>query len=318
MHVLFWGLSFYFIGTYFSISSGLSSIDFIYSISFHICLFPLVYSNLSFLVPRLLQTGKYLWYFLALVCLITVTIFIHELVFGYLVPTFLTEYYIVSFVDTLSLIRIFTIYLIVTSLLKFSKSWFRIQQLEKERMNLELKSLKSQLNPHFLFNGLNNIYALSLQKSDKTSEAILKLSNLLRYTLYEINKEEVSLEQELDNLEYYISLQKLRLKTPSFIHFDISGNTQKVNIAPMILLPILENVFKHGDLSKEVNIELTVEEYISFFCENYIGDKDHPTDSFGGIGLENIKRRLDLLYPDHQLAIKKENEKFCVSLKIPS
>lgn len=314
-HLLFWAASLYFIASFFSISGTLSSIDVIYSISFHSCLIPLVYLNLGLLIPKALQKGRYFLYLSGLIVSVSLTIIIHYLVFEIMIPIVLVDYYIVSFVDTLSLVLVFSIYLALTSLLKFSKSWFRIQQLEKENMRFQLNSLKEQLNPHFLFNGLNSIYALAIQRSEKTPEAILILSELLRFSLYEINKEQVALSQEIKNMEHYLALQKLRLKDPNLIHLYISGEAKDILVPPMIFLPILENAFKHGDLKKAIKISLVISETIQFHCENQIEHKDHPESQQGGIGLENIKKRLDLLYPDALLKIRKEENLFIVQVK---
>lgn len=315
-HLFFWAASLYFIGSYFSVSGTLSSIDIIYAISFHLCLVPLVYLNLGLLVPRALQKRRYFFYLTGLVLSMALTIAIHHMVFEILIPMALVDYYIVSFVDTFSLLVVFGLYLAVTSLLKFSKSWFRIQQLEKENIRFELGALKEQLNPHFLFNGLNSIYALSLQKSEKTSEAILILSELLRFSLYEINKEKVLLTEEIKNVEHYLTLQKLRLQNPELVNFSFKGNPGEYLVPPMLFLPILENAFKHGDLKKEINISLEIEQKLRFRCENYIDKKDHPDKQSGGIGLENIKRRLDLLSSDHSLDIDIKDSQFLVKLEI--
>ncbi len=315
-HILFWAASLYFIGSYFSVSGRLSSIDIIYAFSFHLCLVPLVYLNLGLLIPKALQKGNYYIYALGLMVSLALTIAMHYLVFEILIPVVLIDYYIVSFVDTLSLLLVFGIYLLITSLLKFSKSWFRIQQLEKENIRFQLSALKGQINPHFLFNGLNSIYALSLQKSEKAPEAILLLSELLRFSLYEINKERVTLVQEIRNVEHYLALQKLRLKKPEMVNLSINGNPGDRSISPMLFLPILENAFKHGDHNKDINISLEISETLLFCCENYIDEKDHPEEQVGGIGLENIKRRLDLIYPGHSLDIKKTDSMFTVKLII--
>ncbi len=315
-HILFWVVSFYFIGSYFSVAGTLSSIDYLYSISFHLCLVPLVYLNLGLLIPRLLQEKHYFSYILGLIISMIITVAIHFLVFEILIPLLLIDYYIVSFVDTFSLLIIFSIYVGITSLLKFSKSWFRIQQLEKENIEFELSSLKEQLNPHFLFNGLNSIYALSLQKNEKTPEAVLMLSELLRFSLYESNREKVELTLEIRNIEHYIALQKLRLKNPESIRFSITGVPENTTIAPMLLLPILENAFKHGDLEQPVFIRLRIDKTISFSCENEIDKKDHPDRLPGGIGLENIQRRLHLLYPKHSFSIIRNDSRFTVNLVV--
>lgn len=315
-HIIFWLVSLYFIGSYYSISGTLNSIDFIYSISFHFCLIPLVYLNLGLLIPKSLRVGRYVVYLLGLIVGVASAIVFHDIIFEILIPIFLVDYYIVSFVDTLSLILVLGIYLAITSLLKFSKSWFKIQQLEKENIKFELSSLREQLNPHFLFNGLNSIYALSLQKSGKAPEAVLILSELLRFSLYEIHKEKVELLEEIKNIQHYLALQKLRLKEPELIEFSIKGDPKNISVTPMIFLPIIENAFKHGDLKKVISITFEIGESIQFNCSNQVDQKDHPESETGGIGLGNIKRRLHLLYPDHTLNIGKEKSQFFVQLKM--
>ncbi len=245
-HPVFWVLSIYAVGNYFSISNLLKFIDFFYSFLFHIPLFFLVYVNLRILIPRLLQKGQYVLYGLTALATLAASYLVHELTFEILLPLLPTEYYMVSFTDVEVLITIFAIYLVTSSLIKLSKSWYTLQQVEKEKLSIELNSLKTQVNPHFLFNSLNSIYSQALSKSDQTAETVLELSNLLRYMLYEVGEDKVDLSKELEMMENYIELQKLRLELGTDVKFNISGDVASQKIAPLLFFPLVENAFKHG------------------------------------------------------------------------
>lgn len=198
-------------------------------------------------------------------------------------------------------------------------------QIEREKMSAELSFLKSQVNPHFLFNSLNSIYALSEQKSAKTSEAILLLSNLMRYMLYGSNNGKTEISKEIDCIESYIQLQRLRISSREsiIILVNIKGRELNVLVEPLILIPFIENAFKHGvsyHQRSEVLIDLDVtQEVISLDVKNTkkisVAEGSPVTDS--GIGLINIRRRLDLLYPSrHTLRIEDGKEYFSINLKI--
>lgn len=211
--------------------------------------------------------------------------------------------------------------------IKIVKKWF-IQQQEKhevEKRNLtnELKLLKTQLHPHFLFNTMNNLYALSLEESSKTSAGIAKISELLRSVLYDCNDPEIDLEKEVSLIENFIELEKMRYDKKLDISLLIDGEISGHKIAPMILFTFVENCFKHGLRQKNgspfVNIELSTSKHIiSFITENSISNKLKVTKrKTGGIGLKNVKKRLDLIYADrYSLKINKEENKFRVKLEI--
>ncbi|MFC5625544.1 sensor histidine kinase [Algoriphagus winogradskyi] len=321
-HPVFWILSIYAIGNYFSISSVFKFIDVFYALLFHVPLFFLVYFNLRVLIPRFLDQGKYLLYFLSIPLLLLATYVIHELTFEVMFPLLDSEFYMVSFTEWQVLLSIFLIYLILTTLIKLSKSWYTLQQVEKEKLSLELNSLKTQINPHFLFNSLNSIYSQALAKSDQTSETVLELSNLLRYMLYEVEEDKVPLIKEVEMLENYIELQKLRLEEGSKVGFTIEGDLDRVVIAPLLLFPLVENAFKHGmkDDSKHafIEIKLKVDTGISFSIRNKLGQiDDMEKGKYGGIGLENVKRRLELIYPkSHEFEILKTKSEFRVNLTL--
>ncbi|PZX47103.1 sensor histidine kinase [Algoriphagus chordae] len=321
-HPVFWMLSIYVLANYFSISSIFKFIDILYALLFHVPLFFLVYVNLRVLIPRFLDRGKYLLYFLSIPLLLLATYVIHELTFEVMFPLIDSDYYMVSFTEWQVLLSIFLIYLILTTLIKLSKSWYTLQQVEKEKLSLELNSLKTQINPHFLFNSLNSIYSQALAKSDQTSETVLELSNLLRYMLYEVEEDKVPLEKEVEMLENYIELQKLRLEAGSKVGFALEGELNGVQIAPLLLFPLVENAFKHGmkDDSEQafIDIRLKVDTVISFSIRNKLGQIDDiEKGKYGGIGLENVKRRLELIYPNgHQMEILKTETEFQVNLTL--
>ena len=207
------------------------------------------------------------------------------------------------------------------------KRWYLIQQytlnLEKEKVESELNFLKSQIHPHFLFNTLNNLYALTLQKSDKAPDMVIQLSHLLEYTLYSNKETVVDLNEELKQLEGYINLEKIRFGKRLKIKNEINGNTENHKIAPLLLLPFVENSFKHGasnDVkSPFIYISTNVENNILNFsiCNSYINETGKFEKYKERIGLKNVKRRLELLYPDkHTLEIVQNPETFEVRLRL--
>ncbi|RYD83714.1 MAG: histidine kinase [Sphingobacteriales bacterium] len=190
--------------------------------------------------------------------------------------------------------------------------------LKQESIQAQLAFLRSQVSPHFLFNSLNNIYSLSYKKSDKAPDAILKLSELTRYMLYE-KQEQIPLEKEWNYIQNFISLQQLRYDFPLNIQVTATGNINSAFIAPYLLIPFVENAFKHGDVQDKENplsIELNCDSrQISFRVKNKIGLQQKDKD--GGIGLENVRKRLQLLYSaNHELLINKQNDIFESHLKI--
>lgn len=198
----------------------------------------------------------------------------------------------------------------------------RASRMENEKLETELKFLKSQINPHFLFNVLNNVYTLSLIQSEQTPEVVMKLSEMLRYMLYESNNEKVSLGQEVQYIENYVSLQQLKDDVPLSVETTFNTNNPKARIAPMILIPFVENAFKHSKIEDTENgwieINLTEEgDSITFEVSNSMAETDSTKDPTGGIGLSNVRRRLELEYPEkHRLEIKQDDDKFYVDLTI--
>lgn len=190
-----------------------------------------------------------------------------------------------------------------------------------QKLETELSFLKSQTNPHFLFNTLNNIYALARKKSDDTAEAIMKLSTLLRFMLYESRKNRITIAEEIKILDDYISLEKMRYRENLKIQFIKSIDDDKKQIAPLILLPFVENAFKHGASENRFGTSISIQVQVlngilKFEIENSKTGEFTPDLPVEGLGLKNVQRQLELTYPGHQLEIRNELNVFSVSLTI--
>lgn len=196
------------------------------------------------------------------------------------------------------------------------------QLLEQEKLESELKFLKTQINPHFFFNTLNNLYALILAQSDLAAKTVLKLSDFMNYILYETNQKYILLSKEIEYLKNYISLEKLRFGEELKLSFDIKGEINQQMIPPLLFLPLIENAFKHGtkDAQTEaiilVYLEVT-EKTIKFRLENDIFEKESAKEQLGGIGLKNLQRRIKLLYAENAtFNEKKEGKRYIAELNI--
>lgn len=205
---------------------------------------------------------------------------------------------------------------------RFVVEWFRNEKqketLKQQNLKSELALLRQQINPHFLFNTLNNIYSLVYKKADSAPDSVLKLSSIMRYMLYDSNTDFVDCKEEIDYLTNYIQLEKLRLVNPDKVHFLVEGDCSNCKIAPMLFIPFIENAFKHGYQKHDINFKISfTENKIELFCSNTISDKTASKDSCGGIGLLNVKRRLELIYPNkHNLEINELNNIFTVNLTL--
>ena len=208
--------------------------------------------------------------------------------------------------------------------IKFTIDWFRNKQLKAELLTQnqasELALLRTQINPHFLFNTLNNIYSLVYKKSDEAPNAVMKLSEIMRYMLYESNTEKVLLTKEIEYIQCFIELQLLRLKNKDFVKFEISGEVERQLIAPMLLIPFVENAFKHGNkrsISPGITIELIANaDKLTFRVINVVGNEIITSKDYtGGVGLSNVRRRLELIYPHkHKLINEMRGDTFFVEL----
>lgn len=218
------------------------------------------------------------------------------------------------------------IYTVISLFITFIVGWIKTQkqkdELEKQNQHAELALLHSQINPHFLFNTLNNLYSLVYRKSPGAPDALMKLSDILRYMLYSSNSEKVPLEKEIAYIRSYIELQQLRLSTPDFIKLEVSGSIEGKEIPPMLLITFIENAFKHGNKAvKAPGIIIAIcnnDEEFTFEITSYmVNGQLQNKDPQKGIGLQNVKRRLELIYPGrHDLLLGLGEDKFYVKLRI--
>ena len=286
----------------------------------------LFYLNFLVYIPKFLNKKRYWAYALFII----VTIIVYGLakygiglIFKDVVLTHMkgkTISFVSYFINTLFVGLIFVV---LSTALKFTTDWFineRVQRdLENQRLSAELAFLKSQINPHFLFNSLNSIYSLAYQRSETTPEAILKLSEIMRYMLYECNDNRVDLSKELQYLHNYIDLQKIRFGNKAFIDFNVIGDVTNQQIVPLLLIAFIENAFKHGvanDVTSPIKLLINVDECkLHFYIQNK--KHNHNRDAIGGIGLNNVQRRLNLLYPNkYTLNIRDEEDTYTCELSI--
>jgi LytS/YehU family sensor histidine kinase len=226
-------------------------------------------------------------------------------------------------------LRLYPIFLGLAFTYRFTKDWIHHQNAQKklteEKLITELKFLKAQIHPHFLFNTLNNLYGMALaDQSERTAEGIAKLAKQMRYMLYESNVELISLEKELAYIQTFITLQQLRLTDEDDVIIDLkqSGDLNGKQIAPMLLIPFVENAFKHSITfsgKTEIIIHLEViNNQLIFIVNNTINtQRAQQEESASGLGLQNVKRRLELLYPNrHELNIEQEGDYFMIRLNL--
>ncbi|MBX3253985.1 MAG: histidine kinase [Chitinophagaceae bacterium] len=281
------------------------------------------YFNAYVLTPRFIYTKKYLYYFLIVLGLFAIIMVIHSWLFilliihkqlllsrsiGFNIPPFMLA------------IAVSTAYRMIIDKNKTDKL---LQQKQEENFKSELSFLRSQVSPHFMFNVLNNILALARLKSDQLEPTIFKLSTLMRYMLYETDEECVSLQKEIDYLNSYIDLQKQRIGGKVKLDVNIPQAEAHHEIAPMLLIPFIENAFKHGTgriKNAQIDVNMNVEhDTLNFVVRNRYdaAETNESKDKTSGIGLTNVMRRLNLLYEDrHNLLITKEDGWFIVSLQI--
>ncbi|HKI87570.1 MAG TPA: histidine kinase [Draconibacterium sp.] len=293
-----------------------------------------VYVNLYVLIPRFLKQKNYIFYIFWLIILLTLSSIIIQLLlifplrraldFATSFSSFDMNLHSAYFFATL-------IYVAFTSLLKFIKDWlslqdlnFKLAKIERQKLEAELKTLKGQLNPHFLFNSLNNIYSLALINSDKVPDLILKLSDLMRHVIYESKENFIALEKEKEFVNNFIALQKIRTPDSVQITYETVGKVPVAEIAPLIFEPFIDNAFKHGlpgtgDLDFiRIKFDFSSPGFLHFSIENNYEETVSWNKKNSGIGINNVKQRLKYLYgpKDYNLLVQKENNIFKVSLQL--
>jgi sensor histidine kinase YesM len=329
-HLAFWVLSFLVFLNLFKTGSKPEKVDYVYTLLFQLSLLPAVYLNLKLLLPKLGNRKRILFYLLSLIALIIFFAWINYNFFDNWSAKVFPDYFFISYFTFNEIILFFSVYIIITALLKLSKSWFLVSGLQKEllekekqKTEVELKALKAQINPHFFFNTLNSIYSMALDKDERLPGTVLQLSDLMRYFLYGSRDNFIPLEKDLTVVKEYIALQKLRSDAQLDIQTKISGEIRDQQIAPLLLITFLENAFKHGVKGSSGNtfikLDIKVEKNrLNFTVENNKGIIDEVnTGDHNGLGLENVKRQLELLYPGkHLLNIKDQPDRFSVALQL--
>jgi len=329
-HLAFWVLSFFIFLYLFKTGIKPEKVDYVYTLLFQLTLIPAVYINIELLLPKLGNRKRILFYLLSLIVLIILFAWINYNFFDNWSAKVFPDYFFISYFTFREVILFFSVYIIITSLLKLSKSWFQVSGLQKEllekekqKTEVELKALKAQINPHFFFNTLNSIYSMALDKDERLPGTVLQLSDLMRYFLYGSRDNFIPLEKDLTVVKEYIALQKLRSNAQLDIQTKISGEISDQQIAPLLLITFLENAFKHGAKGSSGNtfikVDIKVEKNkLNFTVENNKGLIDEvKTGEHNGLGLENVKRQLELLYPGkHLLNIKDQPDRFVVALQL--
>ncbi|MCK9481996.1 MAG: histidine kinase [Bacteroidia bacterium] len=301
------------------------------ALSFSVIHILAAYINIYFFIPFLLYRRHYLTY------LIVTSLTILFFCFPLAIITnnfFLTNEFLAANIWTPMFFFVNSAYLLlsvsITSFFHIFSEWFSQNRANKalQELNIsnELKFLKSQINPHFLFNSLNSLYALTLTKSDKAPEMVMSLANILRYLLYETSESQVPLEKEINYLNDLIALEKIRMGDRVKICFDIQGDISSIMIEPLLFINFVENSFKHGVNSHKddawilIKINADAEnKQLSFSIENSKPNENLTVknERVGGIGLQNTKNRLKLLYPNnHTLQITDKEDSYSVMLKI--
>ena len=292
----------------------------------------LVYFNLRILIPRYWNTGKYSKYITSIIVMEIITISLLSLIL-YNFPETAFKRFISLNPWKMVMMNSFktNIFVLSSSLFHFVKEWIalkdenlRYTENAQKQLAAELSILKAQVNPHFLFNTLNNIYSMSLYDSNKTPEMILKLSQLLSYMLYECKDEEVNLEKEIQFIKNYIDLESVRVEDIAHINLNINGEDPGHKVPPLLFIPLIENAFKHGisteQSTSKININLEISsDKIDLEINTPIDHsiEENKNNELGGLGIKNVKKRLDLLFPEHHtFQISKDNSLYTTKLSL--
>ena len=292
------------------------------------------YLNWWYLMPKYLDKGQIKWFLILLVVTILIVTTVQRYLSLYVYyPLYLWNEHttvevnpflpgkFIQFAAFLSLPVICSI--IIHLLMKWYKENYQARQIIAQQQSAELSYLKAQINPHFLFNTLNNLYGLSLEKSDKVPELILKLSDILSYSLYESSVEKISLFKELKLIENFISIERERYEGRMQVEVNIKDHVdQTTEIAPLLLIPLVENAFKHGVKESTEKVPIRIQltrksKNLIFQVKNKFTEDHSASAGPSGLGLKNLKRRLNLLYPDsHQFETQSADGYFTATLKL--
>jgi two-component system LytT family sensor kinase len=328
IHTVFWLCAWFFFFFYYKRYSEVNTYTFVASLINLIVAIATVYTFNYYLIPKiLLKTKLKLFIAFAFVAII-MFFYIQLLLTLFLVVKLLyaENRLFPEMIDVVMLFFNMFFVVFIAIAIKFYKRWnekdFREQKVQKEKVEAELQMLKTQINPHFLFNTLNSIYVLAMKKSEQTANTVMRLSDILDYILYKINAPRIAIADEIQIINNYIELEKIRFTDRVNLEFLSNLQSKHIQIPPMLIIPFIENAFKHG-VSKSLEkswIRISIEEVdqmlhikvTNSLSQNALKGKQ------GGIGLVNVKKRLDLLFTDqYQLDIAEKNNRYDVFLSIP-
>ena len=296
--------------------------NFMYVVVFHLTIVGAVYFNLKFLLVRYLNKSQFLKYLVSIFILVFGTAILNYSIFNYFIDKLFPSLYYISYFKIWELVLIVKVYLITSILVFLLVQYFEMLIAKRDAARNELSALKAQINPHFLFNNLNTIYSMASQRDERTADVVLKLSDFLRYVLYDTSSETIPLEKEVEIIRTYVGLQKERVNPEvTEVILATEGNFSDADISPLLLLPLAENCFKHG-IGKNIgtiriNISCTGKMLI-FSTENQVAIRektDHAEN--GGLGIQNVEKRLNLIYPDrHSLEYHENDGTFRLKMQV--
>ncbi len=296
--------------------------NFMYVIVFHLTIAAAVYLHINYLIRKFLNQSYFRQYLLRLIGLIVGAAILNFSVYNFCLDKLFPSLYYISYFKIWELMLIMAAYLIFTGALFLTGQYAQMLIEKRDAARNELSALKAQINPHFLFNNLNTIYSMASQKDERTADVVLKLSDFLRYVLYDTASEYIPLDKEIEMIKTYVGLQKERVNPQiTQIELETSGNFSGVEIAPLLMLPLAENCFKHGVGKNPGAIRISIDyddKMLTFCTENQIAprEKTENTEN-GGLGIPNVEKRLNLIYPDrHSIEFQGKDELFRLEMKI--
>lgn len=296
--------------------------NFLYVLFFHLTIVVAVYYNLKVLIARHLNQSQFAIYLFYVSGLCMLTALLNFALYDYFIDKLFPNLYYISYFRIWELVLIMAAYMVFTGILFLIWQYAQMLIDKRDAARNELSALKAQINPHFLFNNLNTIYSMASQKDERTPDVILKLSDFLRYVLYDTSSETIPLEKEVEIIQTYVGLQKERVNPEiTQVFLTTEGDFSGINIAPLLLLPLAENCFKHGKGKDPGTIRIFIGfdgRQLNFRTENNIARREKTdAEENGGIGIKNVEKRLHLIYPErHTLEYHEKEGVFRLEMKI--
>jgi two-component system, LytTR family, sensor kinase len=299
---------------------------FLHFLAFNVYLIAIFYLHGYWMLPKLMLKKRWFTYSGILILLFIVFMSLREMLFVRLrPPEFMHSQRFELFrPERLDSIFLFAVIIVISGGIWTVQEWLnaekKARQIEAQRMAMELSFLRSQINPHFLFNTLNSIYSLALMRSEQTANAVMKLSDIMRYITEDANTDMVLLEKEVNYIRYYVELQKIRLGPTEDIRLEVIGEIPELTIPPLILMPFVENAFKYGiGPEEQTSIHIRIQmsgNYLSFTSVNRVVCSSKHLNTLG-LGISNTRQRLEQIYPGkHKLDLMENNKAFIVKLNI--